>query len=181
MNKRAILIICMIFLIVIPTCVLVRYDGAYKGKIIDAETKKPIEGVVILGIWYKVHVGPGGGSHTFYEARETVSDRNGNFEIDGLGLVWRLIDSMGVLIFKSGYQYIGYGMWDSFEIDGGLLTKKVEREGGRAIIPLKKLTTEERRKAATFPEYPPSKAPKDKVKLMMAEIYKERKERGIDY
>src|SRR3989304_5182368 len=32
---------------------IARYDGLYEGKIVDAETRVPIEGVVVLGVWYK--------------------------------------------------------------------------------------------------------------------------------
>jgi hypothetical protein len=173
MNKRAIQIICLICLIVIPTCVFVGYDGAYKGQIVDAETKTPVEGVVILGVWHKVAIGPGGGSHKFYEARETLSRKDGNFEIDGLGLVWRLTtDSINVVIFKSGYQYIGTKTWESFKSS---TYGRVKWEGGRAIIPLKKLTMEERRKKPADKEL----IPDIKQRLLIKELNKEYKELGI--
>ena len=31
---------------------LVAYDGTYQGRIIDAETGEPLEGVVVLGVWH---------------------------------------------------------------------------------------------------------------------------------
>ena len=31
-----------------------RIDGPYEGRVVDADTKAPIEGVVVHGNWYKV-------------------------------------------------------------------------------------------------------------------------------
>ena len=53
-------------------------------------------------------------------------------------------------------------------------------ENDRLIIPLKKLTMEERRDSGTFPSLPPSQATLDKVKLMLEEINKEAIERGLE-
>lgn len=150
----------------------VRYDATYKGKIIDADTGQPIEGVMVLGVWYKGHPTVAGVVHEYYDAKETLTDKNGEFEISGVGLrVMSNVEPMDVMIFKAGYQHIGMGPWESFKEDVGLLMKKIGWDGDRAIIPLKKLTMEERKKRGT-PTTP--SIPNNKMESMNKEINKER-------
>lgn len=157
----------------------VRYDATYKGKIVDAETGEPIEGVVVLGEWDREYPTPAGAVHKFYDTKETVTDKNGDFEIPGVGLrVFTNIIPMNVLIFKAGYQHIGMGPWESFKEDGGLLMKKVKWDGDKAIIPLKKLTVEEMGKPGTYPPLPPGEAPLKNIKKMLLEINKYRTRQG---
>src|SRR4029077_13907389 len=40
--------------------------GPYKGKVIDAETKAPIVGAVVLAVWYRGAPGLGHASHGFF-------------------------------------------------------------------------------------------------------------------
>lgn len=167
-----------LLMVIMSSCYPVRYDGPYKGRVIDAETGQPIEGVVVLGEWSKGLMTPAGTVHSYYDVAETVTDKNGDFEIPGLGLkILTRVEPMNVLIFKAGYEYIGMGPWESFRKDG-ILKRKVTWRGDRAIIPLRKLTMEERKKGHGPPE-PPSKAPFEKVRLMLLEIDKEDIERGF--
>lgn len=155
---------------------LIRYDGPYEGRIIDAETKQPIEGVVVLGVWYKEEPNVAGSSNTYYDAQETVTGKDGEFKIQGQGLkIFSFVGTMNVLIFKAGYEYIGSGPWESLKWDGGLMEKKAELEGDKAIIPLKKLTMEERKEDST-PSRP--NIPDEKMRLLTEEINKERIARG---
>jgi hypothetical protein len=157
---------------------LMRYDGPYKGKVVDADTGKPIEGVVVLGEWYKETPTPAGAVSSYYDARETVTDKNGEFEIPGKELkILSTVAPMSVLIFKVGYEYIGPGPWDSFKIDP-IFKKKIAWEGKKAIIPLRKLTMEERNKQGS-PDFS-SQVPGEKMELMLKEINKDRSERGLD-
>jgi hypothetical protein len=171
-------IIILWFLLCFATaCYPIRHDGPYKGRVVDAETGKPIEGVVVLGVWYKEIATAAGGVSSYYDAKETVTDKNGEFEIKGIGLrIFTNIGPMHVLIFKAGYEYIGSGPWESLKLDGGLLKKNAAWEGKRAIIPLRKLTKEEREKQGS-PDYP-SEAP-EKIRLILREINKDRVERGL--
>ena len=163
MKSKLVALICL-FLFLPACCYPVRYDGPYKGRVIDAETEHPIEGVVVLGVWSKVAVTPAGGVSSYYDAQETITDRNGEFEIPGLGLkILSNVAPMNVLIFKAGYGYIEKAAW----------------KGDKVIIPLKKLTMEEREKSATFPPLPPTEAALEKVKLMLQEVNKEATERAI--
>lgn len=189
-----------IFLICLSSCYAARIDGPYRGRVIDADTREPIEGVVVLGTWDRETITPGGATHTYYDAMETVTDKNGDFEIKGLGLlVMSNVIPMDVLIFKAGYEYES-GPWRGLKsrgwkgteesYDPNLKTKvtrpvfdpklRVISEGDRAIIPLRKLTRDERRKEGTFPPLPPGEASIEKVRRMLQEINKAAKERGAD-
>ena len=163
------------YLISLSSCYAARIDGPYEGKVIDADTGQPIEGVVVLATWSRVTVTPGGGVSSYYDAMETVTDNNGEFKIKGLGLlVLSNIEPPYMTVFKAGYLYDNL-----FWIPGeSSLYSKIKWDGKRAIIPLKKLTMEERRKQLG-PSEPPDEAPKEKIKLILREINKDRKEQGL--
>jgi hypothetical protein len=166
----------MVLSIVSAACSPCGYDGPYKGRVIDAETGTPIEGVVALGVWYKELPSPGGTVGSYYDAQETVTDKNGDFEIKGQGLqILSTVSGMNILVFKAGYQYIGPGLWYSLKFDGGLLRNKAKWEKDRAIIPIKRLTTEERNKRHVDKEM----LPDNKQHLLIKELNKEYKEIGI--
>ncbi len=56
----------------------------YRGKIIDAETLKPIEGVVVIAQWLECWPGIGAGELCDFEmVRETLTDKNGDWSITG--------------------------------------------------------------------------------------------------
>jgi hypothetical protein len=153
----------------------IRYDGPYSGRVIDADTGAPVEGVVVLGVWNTEQITPGGAVHNFHDARETVTDKNGEFEIPGMGLkILGNVTPLDVLIFKAGYEHIGMGSWESLKVDL-ILRKKIKWEEKKAIIPLKKLTMEERRKR--FGSYYVD-IPNEKQKLLLKETKKEDKEIG---
>ena len=155
----------------------VRYDGTYKGKVVDADTREPIENAVVLGTWSVLHPNVAGGYHTYYDARETVTNKTGEFTIAGKGLrIMSNLEPMSILIFKAGYQYIGSLAWGSIKI---AYRDEIKWEGDKPIFPLKKLTMEERGKMGG-PHGPPSQAPYENVKLMLKEINKDEIERGID-
>lgn len=48
--------------------------GSYRGKVVDAGTKKPIERIVVFIEWRQKHAF---GGSTFYDAQETLTDYRG--------------------------------------------------------------------------------------------------------
>lgn len=84
-------------------------DGPWKGTIIDAETKAPIQGAVVVAIWRKVYGTPTGNNSYFLDAKEVLTDANGNFVIP---MFWKLnilpfirwFDGPEFIIFKPGYS-----------------------------------------------------------------------------
>jgi len=156
---------------------LARYDGPYHGKVVDQETRTPLEGVVVLGTWSVSHFDPGGGSSTYYDAHEVVTDKNGEFVIPGLGL--RMLSSikpMDFTVFKAGYSYFSSN-WNSLKIE----TRKdiIKWDGEMPIIPVRKLSDEDKIMWHGAPD-PPSEASFEDVKFMLREIDKDRKTRGLN-
>lgn len=78
----------------------------FKGKIVDIETNKPIEGAVVVAIYRKQVIGVGDSVIMDFYAREALTDKDGNFKIPSYtSMIQPLSWSQPVLftIFKSGY------------------------------------------------------------------------------
>ena len=80
--------------------------GPWHGKVIDAKTKQPIEGAAVVAVFGKDCPALGSGPvEYFYDAKETLTDKNGDFYIP----VFRSITFIcGIrfpefTIFKPGY------------------------------------------------------------------------------
>ena len=78
--------------------------------VIDAETKQPIEGVIVVALW-RLKGGRGGGDTVgFAHILETVTDQNGRFAFPSWGPKTFLrghleYEDPAILLFKPGYQY----------------------------------------------------------------------------
>lgn len=166
--------ICLILILLPCTgCLsIVRYDGAYEGRVID-ESGKPIEGAVAHGTWSRAHVTPAGRSTEYYDSRETLTDKDGYFRIPGQGfLFFSNIDFMTLIIFKAGYE-----QWNTNWIS--LLNWNYDdsfcwSEDGTGVFKMRKLTMEERRNSGVVMPRGPSK---NKI-LMIRERNKEMVEKG---
>ncbi len=142
------LLLLAVLVLLFSGCVsLVYYEGDYHGKVIDAETLQPIEGAVVLGVWSKGYHGTAGGPvHEYYDARETVTDKNGEFTIKGMGpRAVTHLEKMDIVIFKVGYEEVGLTSWESLK-KAIYYRDRVKWEGNKAIIPLDKWSLEQRRK-----------------------------------
>jgi hypothetical protein len=165
------LILVLLFVVVYPP----RYEGTYHGQVVEAETGAPIAGAVVLGVWDREYLTVAGGVDRFYKAREVLTDANGNFTLPGMGLlIMSNIVPANIVIFKAGYEYFGPYYWATL-IGGPILSKRIRWEGEKAIIPLKKLTLEERKKQSTGLA---GSFPQEKQKLLIRELNKERVELG---
>src|SRR5207253_10192749 len=56
--------------------------GPYRGRVIDADTKQPLEGAVVVASWSHVKMYPLHSSVVRYAVREAVTDHDGQFMID---------------------------------------------------------------------------------------------------
>ena len=62
-------------------CTITHKYDAYQGRVVDAETKKPIEGVAVLIVYRTQQFGLAGSVSQFADAQETLTDKNGEFRI----------------------------------------------------------------------------------------------------
>ena len=155
---------------------LVYYEGDYHGKVIDAETLQPIESAVVLGVWYKEYATVGGPVGKYYDARETVTDKNGDFTIEGMGIRFVThLQKTYIVFFKAGYDKIGPTPWETLKTST-YLRDRMKWDGEKAIIALKKLPLKERLRRL-LPNID-SEIPSYKQKMMRKEIEKELLDRG---
>jgi hypothetical protein len=78
----------------------------FEGQVVDAETKEPIEGAVVLGLYYyETYTIAGSNSH-LKDGQETLTDKNGEFKLPRTRR-WFVLNRgypEGTLeIFKPGY------------------------------------------------------------------------------
>ncbi len=103
-KSALIIIITVAIVLLLKTCIV--SDGPYSGKVVELDTGKPIEGAVVAGRWY---VGLFINTVTFCDARETVTDNNGEFELPKGWCIGPPVAKMSpadVVVFKPGY--LGY-------------------------------------------------------------------------
>lgn len=152
MTGRLLRLLCLggflAMLALAPGCAPIRYDHDLVGKVVDSETGKPIPGAVILGYWERTEPIVGHGS--FFDARETVADENGDFHLEGRRLrFFTNIEPVLGYVFKAGYDWVG--------IDYERLTKY----GG--IVRLRNISDNLKLMRDRRPPKPPE-APYEKIK-----------------
>lgn len=84
-----------------------------KGQVVDAETKKPIEGVAVVAQWVLYHEGIADGGHgKVLKVYEAVTDKEGNYRIPAWGprrrpAMTHLDDyDPRISLFKKDYEYL---------------------------------------------------------------------------
>lgn len=109
-NRRIVIVLFLIvFFIPVPSHAfwwMIYHKPAFHGKVIDAETKQPIEGAVVVVEYVKGTVSVPEAYHSTIEVKETLTDKNGEFYIPSyttiiqpLSVEWRAIFT----IYKPGY------------------------------------------------------------------------------
>ena len=95
--------------------------GPWRGQVLDAETKQPLEGVVVLAYWYRYRFELSqlvlGGHQTpeFFDAVEAVTDAQGRWEIPKKSFPF--FANIGVFFryYKPGYAQWRYAGQDTAE------------------------------------------------------------------
>lgn len=164
-------------------------EGPWKGNIIDIETKEPIEGAVVLAVWERVYRTHAGASSYFYEAKETLTDKEGRFEIPSympINLVPIISYMRGprFTIFKPGYgsftmvldKYLTGVTKEVYEME--LSGKKYRLSSG--LIELPPLKTREERLESQSNALPLGGVPDKKMPKLLSLINAERKDLGLD-
>jgi len=75
-----------LFLFLLQGCAVAKNFGPYMGKVIDSETEKPIEGAIVFMKITTVTPNVGGGQFHFADAKEVLTDSNGEFYIELRGV-----------------------------------------------------------------------------------------------
>ncbi len=167
----------------------------FHGKVIDSETKEPIAGAVVVVLYYKrstFSLNPGGPSSFVTKAKETLTDKQGEFFFHSYSELMWLNEDVGArfIFFKPGYQ-AGYGptyispLLTEKYFSAGEIGKEIEIEAGSfdnssyvkwkgplGIVELKKAKTREE-KLRTMPSPPANYTSKELpilIKFINSEI-----------
>jgi hypothetical protein len=124
------------------------YAGSYEGRVIDTETKQPLEGAVVLAVWDKEYPTVGGRVSYFLDSEEVLTDLNGRFVVGKLPPVTfkAFVAGPRILIFCPGYA--PYGIYPDYKVnpeivlDTDTLLRTMEKE--ELTFELARLTREER-------------------------------------
>ena len=148
----------------------------YEGQIVDAETKEPIEGVVVFMDWQQAILDHG---HEFRDAFETLTDKEGRFSLPRYWSwnPWRWLTTESfVTIFKSGYEPIKGSRWEwmlkhEWGAPKGSIVWKIE--DGRPVILLRKIDDLQKREGLLGFVGPGGDVPAEKSVLLRREKKKE--------
>ena len=98
-GKWAIFALVIAFMFLVP----VRGQGPYRGRVVEARSGKPLAGVLVIGYWTYMSANVGGGTTHCLDAKETLTDENGEFEIPArYAALFRPLGSMNIAIYKVG-------------------------------------------------------------------------------
>ena len=151
---------------------------SYKGKIVDAETGEPIEGAVVMLIWYRNHAFSGS---DYFKSRETLTDESGMFYLKGRYKINFVpithVSEPILLIFKGNYKHVKRP-WVLSVFKENHMKKKINFEGNLIIFKLKKLLKIKER-MRNLPSLS-SEVPYEKRKLFMDEVNREEKQQGLE-
>ncbi len=70
--------LCIIWLLPLVGCAT-----TFHGKVIDADTREPIEGAVVVAYWYEARATIAGEDTRLEEVKETMTDKEGKWSIEG--------------------------------------------------------------------------------------------------
>lgn len=108
MKKTAVLLILFLLSLTANSHAswLVFHKPEFKGKIVDIETNEPIEGAVVVVIYRKLQMAIGDSVDMAVDARETLTNKNGEFAFPSYTTFINPLSSGNpaqFIIFKPGY------------------------------------------------------------------------------
>jgi hypothetical protein len=119
--------------------------GPTYATVVDAETKQPVEGAVVVAQW-KLQGGLEFHGIGVFVARESTTDASGKFHIDGWGPLPRpregVLDHADpqILVFKSGYRVANLHNYGAPKERIGLAVRDSAHNG--SVIELRKVNAE---------------------------------------
>jgi hypothetical protein len=155
--------------------------GPYKGKVIDAESKAPLVGAVVLAVWYRGAPGLGVSSHGFLDAEEVLTDNSGQFivgEHPPASLIpgtW--VDGPNITIFYPNYGFYPiYQISPSPKLGQNKLNEALENSAVIELPPLK--TLKDRREKMMLAN--PVEIPNEKKLKLNRLLNQQAKELGLE-
>lgn len=159
-------------------------EGPWRGQILDAVTKAPLPGVVVVAAWFVREASVGGwAGGGFYDAEEAVTEADGRFEIGARPLV---APGPGTTIRGPRWSFFkpGHGQWQLAGEDTWprRARERAEEAWGRittsgVVLELRPLATPEERRR--FLPVPPAEVPRSRIPRFMEVLNAERARLGL--
>lgn len=177
-EKKFLIEISLVILLITGCTITNKYDPYY-GKVIDVETKQPIEGAAVLVVYKTEQYGLAGPVSQFADAQETLTDKNGEFKIPAIRInKLRIISGWErfpeVRIFKPGY-----GCYPTHKDVKPVFEYGSLPANYYVTIELPRLKTREER-LENYGCYPSELVPESKYKNLFRLIQQERIELGLE-
>jgi len=178
-------LIALMFLISLPMPRWTEAAGPWQAQVVSADSKQPLEGVVVLAWWTRNVRSFGGPSEDYRDAQEVLTDNDGRFTIESRWFfsLNPLVFFRGpfVAMFKSGYgdygwpSYAGSETWPK-EKRKALQTEAQLLQLDEIVLEMSVLpNTEQRAKYLEHLSGRISGVPHDRRPLMQEAITEERK------
>ena len=193
MNKyfSALIIACLLIISLAQTCQAewpLYSKPEYRGRIIDAETKQPIEGAVAVVLYYKENLigGPGGPNSDVFKAREVLTDAKGDFYFPSHSSLHIITkgDMVRFIFYKPGYMAsngpmnIDSFLWEQyFSADEVGKVEEIYVKRGRPASYKGPMGIVELKKGESYPSTP-SDYRSTQLPLLFKAINEERRIRG---
>ena len=182
------LLILGIFGIVASGGDLLTYDPDISGKIVDYDTREPVEGAVVSCVWFHDQFRLTAASKKeFYDYFETVTGRDGRFRIPGKGLcILRNIYPPSISILKAGFSVLYFQNLAPDERQVLPSSGEVNWSDGKAIVLFREKPPEDRIRTLKSHSVVPifqmmrDGVPPEKVRLYVRELEKEYKAAGME-
>jgi hypothetical protein len=155
-----------------------RPRGPYRGQVVDAETKAPLAGAVVVALWRRDRISPVHSVSEHYAVREVVTDGDGHFVLDARDVeegAPRRTRRPAFLIFLPGY-----GKFPGFQVAPRGFTGGIFERAG-TVVELSRLQgREERRKhLMTFGPHSFSDKPFEDLPQLMKRLNEESTAIGV--
>jgi hypothetical protein len=151
------------------------WAATFKGKVIDVDTKEPIEGAVVVAKWLQERATIAGPSSELKDVKEALTDKNGEWVIKGPkgrsgGDITAIFTFLTGIYYTKAPEFIifkpGYCSWPAgFGIDACKGKIKIEGdvkspEGETVVLPRLRNREDRLKSFSLGPIYPPSDDPR---------------------
>ena len=152
-------------------------SASYRGSVVDAETKQPLAGGVVLAVWYReTPVGAHGPAEDYHNALEVLTDANGKFVVPAkihVTLIGKILEPEFFVYFPGYASFPGPGARpaNSEETDPAYAKREFSFE-------LTRMKTREQRLRASTPSRV-SDVPDGKMPHLLRLVNEERRALGL--
>lgn len=177
-ERARLVCLAVVCAVALPACATI-YPPAYSAepidaRVIDAETKQPLEGVVVTADWELRGGASPGGSTTVGElmVMEAVTDKNGQFHFPAWGPIRQFKGELHnhdprLILFKSGYEYRILSNEPRFDAEAALQPVRHSQWNGKTIELQKFVGTPEQWFGMLERVIPPYERPEDARQSLM--------------